>query len=310
MIRVENLTRFYGERPAVEALSFHVIKGEVMGLLGPNGAGKTTTMRMLTCYIPPSSGRAWVDGVPIDHDSLKVRSKIGYLPEHAPSYDELTVCDHLRFIGRMHGLPRGRLADRMREVADMFGLNGVMHRRIQELSKGYRQRVGLAASLIHDPPCLILDEPTTGLDPNQIIEVRRFIRDLASTKTILISSHVLAEVETVCDRVLILSQGRLAACGSVDELAKMAQGGEVLEVVMKGNASTAIENLRSRMPDITVDFHEEGEECRAILRYPEREGLAEAMFHAAVEAGAVILEMRRKRLSLEDVFRELTGRQA
>ena len=186
MIQAEKLSRKYGENYAVQDLSFHVHRGEVMGLLGPNGAGKSTTMKMLTCFLPPSSGEAKIDGIPLAQD-LEVRRRVGYLPEQAPLYVDLDVCSHLSFMGRMHAIPEATLQDKINEMSAVCGLEGKLHRRIDELSKGYRQRVGLAASMLHNPECLILDEPTTGLDPNQIVEIRHLIRRLGEQKTVLLS---------------------------------------------------------------------------------------------------------------------------
>ncbi len=323
MIVAEALSRSFGDKPAVRNLSFHVKRGEVMGLLGPNGAGKSTTMKMLTCYLPPSSGTATVGGHAIDEESIAVRRIIGYLPENAPMYADLHVSTHLRFIGRMHGLPEGRLAERMRLMRQVCGLEGVMGRRIGELSKGYRQRVGLAAAMLHDPDCLILDEPTTGLDPNQILDIRRLIRDLGREKTVLLSSHVLSEVEAVCDRVMIIDRGRLVESGTAAELARRVQGGAEVRLVLRGDAEAFAASLRKHLAEARCEAGEgremaEGEkvaaggeggtdETRLRLFHPDREApLAESAFRAAVEAGAVLLEMRRGQASLEDVFHRLT----
>ncbi|HXH71863.1 MAG TPA: ATP-binding cassette domain-containing protein [Mariprofundaceae bacterium] len=310
MIRAERLSRAYGNRIAVRDLSFHVRRGEVMGLLGPNGAGKSTTMKMLTCFLPPSSGSATVGDIPLD-DSLAVRRLIGYLPENAPSYRDLDVRSHLGFIGRMQGIPAATLADRIAEMSQLCGLTGMLNRRIDELSKGYRQRVGLAASMLHDPQCLILDEPTTGLDPNQIIEIRHLIRKLAEAKTVLLSSHVLPEVEAACDRMMIIDGGELKALGTSAELAAMASGGAVLHVRLKGKAEKTLERLRSELPEVQVDAVEAvesgGETVNAVLRHADTSvPLAETLFHAAVKEGAVLLEMRHEQTRLEDVFRRLT----
>lgn len=303
MIRAEQLTRHFGQVPAVQHLDFHVRKGEVMGLLGPNGAGKSTTMKMLTCFLPPSEGTASIDGIAID-DTMAVRQRIGYLPENAPSYVDLDVSTHLQFIGRMHGLPHATLQDRMREMAALCGLEGVMGRRIDELSKGYRQRVGLAASMLHDPVCLILDEPTTGLDPNQIVEIRHLIRRLGESKTVLLSSHVLSEVEAVCDRMMIIDQGRLRAIGTAAELAQLAQNGVEVYVRFKQDGEQVIERLQRDELDIrpAAEAHAWRLHCADadVL-------LAEQVFHAAVACDAVIVEMRTAKTSLEDVFHRITG---
>lgn len=310
MIRAENLTRFYGDMAAVKDLSFHVRRGEVMGLLGPNGAGKSTTMKMLTCFLPPSSGSATIDDIPLD-DSLAVRRRVGYLPENAPSYADLDVRSHLRFVGRMHALPAATLEDRIGEMGRVCGLEGVLHRRIEELSKGYRQRVGLAASMLHDPECLILDEPTTGLDPNQIVEIRHLIRRLAEQKTVLLSSHVLPEVEAACDRMMIIDNGELRALGTAAELARLGQGGAILKVAMKPEAAAreALDGMREQFAELEVEEQQSGDgQLAAVLRHPDAGvSLAEPMFHAAVRAGAVLLELRPAQARLEDVFRRITG---
>jgi len=306
MIRAELLSRAYGDRIAVRDLSFHVRRGEVMGLLGPNGAGKSTTMKMLTCFLPPSSGTATIGDVSLD-DSLAVRRLIGYLPENAPSYADLDVVTHLSFIGRMQQIPAATLNDRIGEMGRLCGLEGVMRRRIDELSKGYRQRVGLAASMLHEPECLILDEPTTGLDPNQIVEIRQLIRKLAEAKTVLLSSHVLPEVEAACDRMMIIDNGELKAIGTSAELAALASGGIVLHVQLKGAAEAAFERLREALPETEIDAVTGDGTVNAVLRHADAHvPLAESLFHAAVKADAVILEMRPEQTRLEDIFRQIT----
>jgi ABC-2 type transport system ATP-binding protein len=310
MIVAERLSRYYGDHMAVGDLSFHVRKGEVMGLLGPNGAGKSTTMMMLTGYLPPSSGAATVAGIPLD-DTLGIRRKIGYLPENAPSYADLDVHSHLRFIGRMHGLPAATLNDRLASVAGLCGLRDVLYRRIDELSKGYRQRVGLAASMLHDPACLILDEPTTGLDPNQIIEVRQLIRRIGEHKTVLLSSHVLSEVQAACDRIMIIDQGRLRALGTPAELAGQMRGGAVLRLRLKGDAEAVSRRLQAMLPEVSIRPAGADQTDVLILQHADPEApLAESAFRAAVEAESVILEMVPEAATLEDVFRRMTGGQA
>lgn len=307
MIKADQLCRKFGENFAVEDLSFHVRKGEVMGLLGPNGAGKSTTMKMLTCFLPPSSGTASIGGIPL-HDSIEVRRRIGYLPENAPTYTDLDVTSHLRFIGSMQGLPPGTLADRIGEMAGVCGLAHVLHRRIDELSKGYRQRVGLAASMLHEPDCLIFDEPTTGLDPNQIVEIRQLIRQLGEKKTVLLSSHQLPEVEAVCDRMMIIDQGRLQVIGNAEELARQAKGGVTLNVRFKEAGDAVFKLLQDEVPGLEISVRDSAPLHSYALHHADSElALAEKLFHAAVRAKAVILEMQSRQATLEDVFRELTG---
>jgi len=310
MIYAEQLSRLYGEKYAIRDLSFHVRRGEVMGLLGPNGAGKSTTMKILTCYLPPSSGSAVIDGTNLTQ-SLEVRRKVGYLPEHAPLYQDLDVMSHLSFTGRMHGIPSATLKDKISEMSAACGLNAVLTRRIDELSKGYRQRVGLAASMLHDPECLILDEPTTGLDPNQMVEIRQLIRRLGEKKTVLLSSHVLSEVDAVCDRMMIIDAGALQAIGTHDELVKQSTFGVILHVSMRGHADAVVKRFKKQYEtaDIDIALPTEDGVVKMVVQHAEMDinKLAEAMFTAAVKEGAVLLELHAEATSLEDVFCRLTG---
>ena len=308
MIYAEQLSRMYDAHMAVENLSFHVQRGEVMGLLGPNGAGKSTTMKMLACFLPPSSGNATIAGLDIA-DDLAVRRHVGYLPEHAPSYVDLTVQGHLQFIGRMHGLPPGTLADRIKDMAGACGLEHVLMRRIDELSKGYRQRVGLAASMLHDPDCLILDEPTTGLDPNQVIEIRHLIRRLGKEKTVLLSSHVLSEVEAVCDRMMIIDAGKLQVIGTREELVHKAQGGLILHVRLCGDAEAVMQYVQKSLPDTVSEITStHGDETQLVFKHVDaKAAVAAQVFHGAVAHAAVLLEMKAEETSLEDVFCKITG---
>ncbi len=307
MIQANQLCRKYGEQFAVKDLSFHVRKGEVVGLLGPNGAGKSTTMKMLTCFLPPSSGEASIDGVSLQ-DSIAVRRKVGYLPENAPSYSDLDVQSHLEFVGAMHGLRDATLGDRIRQMGQQCGLEHVLHRRIDELSKGFRQRVGLAASMLHDPDCLIFDEPTTGLDPNQIVEIRHLIRRLGEKRTVLLSSHMLPEVEAVCDRMMIIDRGELQVMGTSQELSRQAHGEALLHVTFKAPAEMVFEQLKEKLPDIEVELKDSDTPHSYTIHHPDPESpLAETLFHTAVACEAVVLEMRSGQASLEDVFRKLTG---
>jgi len=312
MIQADKLSRLYGEEYAVRDLSFHIKHGEVMGLLGPNGAGKSTTMKMLTCFLPPSSGSASIDGIDIQED-LDVRRRIGYLPEHAPSYSDLDVQGHLSFIGRMYGVPEATLKDKIHEMSAACGLQGRLHQRIDELSKGYRQRVGLAASMLHDPDCLILDEPTTGLDPNQMVEIRQLIRRLGEKKTVLLSSHVLSEVDAVCDRMMIIDSGELRAMGTRDELIALSSSGLVLDVCMRGDADAVVTQICEQYKTCEVDRHAFAEEgfTKLVFRHSDiKTPLAESVFSTVVSVGGVLLEMHAQETSLEDVFHRLTGSDA
>ncbi|MDX8409288.1 MAG: ATP-binding cassette domain-containing protein [Mariprofundales bacterium] len=317
MIRAEALCRQFGtpsgdqaNNPfAVRDLTFSIAKGEVVGLLGPNGAGKSTTMKMLTCYLPPSSGQAWIGESNLT-DTMGVRRQIGYLPENAPSWSDLSVIDHLQFLGRMQGLPVGTLRDRIAEMAQACHIEQVLQRRIDELSKGFRQRVGLAGSMLHDPAVLILDEPTTGLDPNQIVEIRQLIRRLAVQKTVLLSSHILSEVEAVCDRMMIIDRAELKAMGNSAELAAIASGGALVEAHLRGATMEAIETALD-LAGVELQMIENQETLHLTASHSDSDApLAEALFRAVVKADGVLLELRPQRVSLEDVFHRLTGEPA
>ncbi|MDX8397279.1 MAG: ATP-binding cassette domain-containing protein [Mariprofundaceae bacterium] len=305
MIYATELSRFYDNKLAVDGLTFHVHRGEVMGLLGPNGAGKSTTMKMLSGFLPPSSGSASIAGINLQ-DDLCIRQQLGYLPEHAPSYLELNVDQHLQFIGRLHGLPRATLRDRIVEMGSACGLQQVMSQPIEALSKGYRQRVGLAASMLHDPACLILDEPTTGLDPNQLVEIRQLIRRLAEKKTILLSSHVLSEVEAVCDRMMIIDAGQLKAIGRCDELIALAQAGVVLHVRVQGSIWPIVDKLLKKYAGCQADVNPNDESMATFKHEDASTELAQAVFKIVVDAGETLLELRPEKISLEDVFHRMT----
>ena len=219
-ILVENLTKVYGDQKAVDDISFEVQTGEVVGFLGPNGAGKSTTMKMITCYMAPTAGKISLEGLEVDKDPEEIKKKIGYLPENNPLYTDMGIIDYLEFCAEIQGLEKQGLSKRIHEMVDMCGLNQERYKKIGELSKGYSQRVGLAQAMIHDPEVLILDEPTTGLDPNQIVEIRKLIKELGKEKTVILSSHILSEVEATCDRILIINKGKIVADGTSGNLAK------------------------------------------------------------------------------------------
>ena len=229
-ISVSNLSKVYGSQTAVNSISFSIEKGEIVGFLGPNGAGKSTTMKILAGYISSTSGDATIDGEKITVDTLNLKKKVGYLPEHNPLYLEMYVVEFLDFMGKLNGLSGQSLKNRIDEVIEMVGLSPERHKKIEQLSKGYRQRVGLAHALIHDPEVLILDEPTTGLDPNQLVEIRKLIKEVGKNKTIILSTHIMQEVEAICDRVIIINKGNLVAD---DKLSKVKEGGGSLEEIFR-----------------------------------------------------------------------------
>jgi ABC-2 type transport system ATP-binding protein len=234
-ISVRNLTKYYGDQKAIDDISFDVKTGEILGFLGPNGAGKTTTMKIITCYMPPTAGIVEVDGMDIFNHSIEVRRKIGYLPELNPLYLEMNVLDYLEFSARLHGVPTNEIPGRIKEMVHVCGLESVRHKDIRELSKGFRQRVGLAQALIHGPEVLILDEPTSGLDPNQIVEIRNLIKKLGTAKTVILSTHILSEVQATCGRVLIINEGKIVADGTPEQLQQQFRGAETVMLEIKIN---------------------------------------------------------------------------
>ena len=240
MIEVENLTKKYGSFKAVDDLSFQVQKGEILGFLGPNGAGKSTTMKILSCFISPTSGTARIGGYDILNDSLKVKELIGYLPESAPSYKDMTVAEFLRFIGEVRGFEKAELKQKTEKVIETTSLEKVVHQTINTLSKGFRQRVGFAQALIHDPPVLILDEPTDGLDPNQKHEVRTLIQKMSHDKAIILSTHILEEMEAVCSRALIINMGKIVADGTPDELLSQSDDHNAVTLIFGGQVPEAV----------------------------------------------------------------------
>jgi ABC-2 type transport system ATP-binding protein len=308
MIEIKNLSLYYGDTCAVDNISFEVSKGQILGFLGPNGAGKTTTVRIVTGFLPPTSGTVVVDGFDVRTDSLEVRKRIGYLPENTPLYSEMNVVDYLQFIVemRMDGITNPN--QRIREVIDRCGLGDVTHKDIGELSKGYRQRVGLAQAMVHNPPILILDEPTVGLDPNQIVEIRNLIRDLGREKTVILCSHILPEVEATCGRVVIIHNGAIAADGSPKELQASSEGKGSVYIQVKGAGSELAEKLAGVPGVESVTDSRIVSEGISDFKLDVFKGAdpREELFRLCVDNNLVLLEMSRQEISLEDVFRDLT----
>jgi len=305
MIEVEHLTKTYVDEPVVRDLSFFVPEGQVLGFLGPNGAGKTTAMRMITAYLPPTAGRVVVAGEDLDQDPMALRRKVGYLPENVPLYPELRVEEYLRFRADVSEVPRSEQRARIEFVVDRCLLGDVRRQVIGTLSKGYRQRVGLAGALIHDPPVLILDEPTVGLDPNQIIRIRELIAELGRDRTVVLSTHILPEVEQVCERVLIIDRGRIVADGTPEDLRRRMVGAPALEVELKGADGDAASRLDA-LPGVMSTAERVG--GRYLVEHAPDADPREAIFRLAVERGWVLMEMSPRQASLEDVFVRLTTR--
>lgn len=321
MIEVSGLSKSYGGFEAVKDVSFTVGDGRVIGLLGPNGAGKTTIMKVLTGYHRPSSGRAVVGGIDAAEDPLAVKRLVGYLPEGVPLYADMTVEECLSFIAEARGIAKAERAPAAAKAMEACGLAGMGPVRIEHLSKGFRQRVGLAQAILHDPPVLILDEPTTGLDPKQILEIRALIRSLGGDKTVILSTHIMQEVEALCSEVLILNEGRIAAQGSARELSEAMQGGELITAVIlgrgggAGDAGDAGEGSAAAKAAAALGWPEAaakplgGDRSELSYRAPAGRGdeAAERLFDWAAASGAKLLELRRERISLEEIFVRLTS---
>jgi ABC-2 type transport system ATP-binding protein len=307
MIEVQNLSKTFVDEPVVDDLSFFVPEGQVLGLLGPNGAGKTTAMRMITAYLPPSAGKVVVAGIDLDADPMALRRKVGYLPESVPLYPELRVEEYLRFRADVSEVPRRMQRDRIEFVVDRCLLSDVQRQVIGTLSKGYRQRVGLAGALIHDPPVLILDEPTVGLDPNQIIRIRELIAELGRDRTVVLSTHILPEVEQVCERVLIIDRGRIVADGTPDDLRQRLVGRPAVEVELK-EADAGVAAALSGLAGVAAVADAGG--GRFVVEHETDADPREPIFHLAVSKGWVLTGMTRRQTSLEDVFVRLTTHDA
>lgn len=305
-ILVENLTKIYGTQRAVDNISFRVKTGEVLGFLGPNGAGKTTTMKAITTYLVPNDGNIRVGEFSIHDQPEEIKKRIGYLPESNPLYQDMPVIDYLKFVGELQGISTAKIKDKIREMVIVCGLEGEKHKKISELSKGYRQRVGLAQALIHDPDVLILDEPTTGLDPNQIVEIRELIKKIGREKTVILSSHILAEVEATCDRIMIINKGKIVADGTAEELRKHAQGKEIVRVTIEDADVNKIFEKLSQLPSVElVDILNPKRNILEVQSKPAKSSRRE-IFKLCVENGWTITEMTPIETKLEDIFRELT----
>lgn len=310
-IRVQNLTKAYGEKKAVDAISFEVHSGEIVGFLGPNGAGKTTTMRVITGYLTPSEGTVEVLGTNVLENSLEVRRQIGYLPENNPLYNDMNVLEYLEFSALLNGVPKQEVHRHIREMIGVCGLTGVKHMDIGQLSKGYRQRVGLAQAMIHDPKVLILDEPTSGLDPNQIVEIRNLIRQLGREKTLILSTHILPEVQASCSRVIIINKGKIVADGSTNDLQSRFQGNEQYYVELEKPDGESSETIRVHFQNIpSVTSVETLGEFNGMmkLRIETLRGtdVRKHIYQLSVRNNWTLLELHREQTSLEDVFHELT----
>lgn len=307
MIHVEHLKKSFGSVQAVDGVSFDVARGEVVGLLGPNGAGKTTTMRIVTGYLTSDAGSVAVDGIAVNEKPIETRRRIGYLPENAPLYTDLEVTEYLGYIARLRQIEKGERPHRIREMVETCGLASVLGRPVGELSKGYRQRVGLAAAMIHHPPILILDEPTSGLDPNQIVEIRGLIKEIGRKRTVILSTHILQEVEATCSRALIISSGRLVGQGTIGELLRRGGSRANYKVAIKAPRND-IELKLLKLGGLQVSewLSSKTDVRQRFALVGDGADRSEDIFRWAVDSGFALTELVRETASLEDVFRELT----
>lgn len=294
-IKVSQLTKIYGGQKAVNALSFEVNRGDILGFLGPNGAGKSTTMKIATGFLPPSEGLVEVEGIDVTKDPIQARRCIGYLPEHNPLYLDMFVHEYLAFIGELHGLKGKKLKARIVEMVSLCGLTIEQNKKIGTLSKGYRQRVGLAQALIHDPSVLILDEPTTGLDPNQLVEIRNLIKEISKDKTVILSTHIMQEVKALCNRVIIIDNGEIVANDTVENLTESQL---VLQVEFQSEVDLKVLQSLGKVEMISQGLYE--------ISHEESEDLRSKMFELAKDNNWVILGMQQREKDLEQVFRNLT----
>ena len=309
MIKVENLSKDYGSVKAVKSISFELKDGQVVGFLGANGAGKSTTLKIMTGYISPSSGNVFYGEKNIQDDTSEIQKDIGYLPELNPLYSEMIVHDYLKFISEVRGISENDFKDAFQKVVEECSLNAVAHRTIANCSKGYKQRIGLAAALIHDPKILILDEPVTGLDPNQIVEIRELIKKLGKEKIVLMSSHILQEIQATVDRIIIINEGSIVADGSSEELLNdSAKGKADLKLEVSNADENDIRDMKATIPSIDIkNISKEDSFTRINIEFPSNGDPREDIFKYAVDKNWVILEMVTSKQNLEDIFRKLTG---
>jgi ABC-2 type transport system ATP-binding protein len=310
MIKVEGVSKRYPGHTAVDNISFEVEKGQVVGFLGPNGAGKTTTMRILTCFMPPSSGTASVGGFDVMEQPMEVKRRIGYLPETPPLYPEMEVAEYLTFVGKLKGMGGNSLRKRVDEVSEKCNVADVRNKLVSKLSKGYKQRVGLAQAIIHNPEVLILDEPTSGLDPKQILETRDLIKGLAGDHTIILSTHILPEVEQICERVVIISRGKVVATDSMENLTNRMRGSEVIGLTVEGQPESGlVQEKLERVAGVSRVILKLAQDSTCAFEIESLQGrnVRADLARAVVEAGWNLTELRPVSMSLEEVFLQLTA---
>ena len=312
MIQVKNLTKYYSNLCAVDQISLDIQQREILGLLGPNGAGKTTTLRMLTGFLKPTAGSIHVKDYSIDEHPLEIKKILGYLPESAPLYHDMLVYDYLNYVADIRGIDKDRKMKRIRKLADLCGINEVMHQPIDVLSKGYKQRVGLAHAMMNDPEILVLDEPTSGLDPNQIVEIRQIIKQIGKEKTIILSTHILSEAEATCDRVVIINQGKIVADGSTESLKESAVDKKDIHLSLQNASFQSVESLLSAIDGVTGVTRVEEADNQLDVRLGCRSSVdpRPAIYENIKQTDWVLLDFHQKAQTLENIFRELTRESA
>ncbi|MGD9239762.1 MAG: ATP-binding cassette domain-containing protein [Desulfobacterales bacterium] len=308
MIQVENLTKYYNQLCAVDQINFDIQKGEILGLLGPNGAGKTTTLRMLTGYLQPSSGSINIKGLSIDKHVLEIKKLLGYLPESAPLYHDMLVFDYLKYVAAIREIDSAQRLPRIRQLADLCGINEVMSQPIGELSKGYKQRVGLAHAMMNDPEVLIFDEPTSGLDPNQIVEIRKIIKEIGKEKTIILSTHILSEAEATCDRIVIINQGQIVADGSTENLKQSLSSKNIMHLCLQNADFKNVEANLSALDGVesVAKIRETDSELDVGVTCQSAGDLRPDVYRKIKETDWILLDFHQETQTLENIFRELT----
>ena len=308
MIQVENLTKYYHDLCAVNQISINIQKGEIIGLLGPNGAGKTTTLRMLTGFLQPTEGSIRVKDYSIDEQPLEIKKILGYLPESAPLYHDMLVYDYLNYVADVRQIDKARKADRIREMGNLCGIGNVMHQPIGELSKGYKQRVGLAHAMMNDPEILILDEPTSGLDPNQIVEIRQIIKQIGKEKTIILSTHILSEAEATCDRIVIINRGKIVADDSTESLKESAGNKKYIQLCLQQAEFKSVDTLLSTIDGITgiQRIEESDDELEIKIDCQSAVDPRAEIYRKIKQTDWVVLDFHQESQTLETIFRELT----
>lgn len=308
MIHAENLTKYYHDLCAVDQINFDIRKGEIVGLLGPNGAGKTTTLRMLTGFLRPTSGNIQIKDYSIDENPLEIKKIMGYLPESAPLYHDMLVYDYLNYVADIRGLGKAQKTARIRQLADLCGIAEVMHQSIGECSRGYKQRVGLAHAMMIDPEILVLDEPTSGLDPNQIVEIRDIIRQIGQEKTVILSTHILSEVEATCNRVVIIHHGKIVADGGIETLMQSASGESIITISLKNADIQSVETTLNSVDGIINTKQVDSSDGTITLKLTSRSStdIREEIYNRIKQTEWILLELHQETQSLENIFRELT----